>query len=48
MRTRSQYKSQKREDKKRNKRGMRVGSRSVFTILKTMKKWQAQLRKADN
>jgi len=37
MRTKSQYKSQKREDKKRNKRGMRVGSRSVFTILKTIK-----------
>ena len=32
MRSRSPYKSQKREDKKRRKRGMVVGSKSVFNI----------------
>lgn len=32
MRTRSDYKSEKREQRKRKKRGMIVDSKSVFTI----------------
>jgi len=41
MRSRSQFKSQRREDKRRKKRGMRVGSKSVFTILQIVGKRKA-------